>query len=110
MIKSLDAAVGDTEIIADRYKIAEFSQPYMDSGLVMVVTVRPDSTKESFMFLRAFTTKMWLLMAVMSLYTGFVVWLTENVECNPDFESSSVSHHVGKMLWFSVTVLSFAQS
>ncbi|WOH05988.1 hypothetical protein DCAR_0625411 [Daucus carota subsp. sativus] len=107
--KRLDAAVGDTEIMADRYKIAGFSQPYMESGLVMVVTVKPDSTKESFMFLRAFTMKMWLLMAVMSLYTGFVVWLTENVESNPDFESSSVSHHVGKMLWFSVTVLSFAQ-
>ncbi|XP_074354304.1 glutamate receptor 2.7-like [Apium graveolens] len=107
--QSLDAAVGDTEIMADRYKIAEFSQPYMESGLVMVVTVRPDSTNESFMFLRAFTMKMWLLMAVMSLYTGFVVWLTENVESNPDFESSSVYHHVGKMLWFSVTVLSFAQ-
>lgn len=106
----MDAAVGDTDIMADRYEIAEFSQPYMESGLVMVVTVKPDTTNEKFMFMKAFSMEMWLLMALMSMSTGFVVWLTENVENNPEFASSSVFHHVGRMLWFSVTVLSFAQS
>ncbi|KAK3029450.1 hypothetical protein RJ639_037735, partial [Escallonia herrerae] len=107
--KSLDAAVGDTEIMAERYEYAEFSQPYMESGLVMVVTLKPDTTKDRFMFMKAFKMDMWVLMAMMSFFTGFVVWLTEMVENNPEFRGSSVSHHVGSMIWFSVTLLSFAQ-
>ncbi|TXG54187.1 hypothetical protein EZV62_019443 [Acer yangbiense] len=35
--KGLGAAVGDTEIMADRYQYAEFSQPYVESGLVMAL-------------------------------------------------------------------------
>ncbi|KAK3028291.1 LOW QUALITY PROTEIN: hypothetical protein RJ639_037468 [Escallonia herrerae] len=108
--KNLDAAVGDTEIMAERYEYAEFSQPYIESGLIMVITLKPDTTKDRFMFMKAFKMDMWVLMAMMSFFTGFVIWLTEMVENYPEFRGSSVSHHVGSMIWFSVTLLSFAQS
>ncbi|KAE8715490.1 hypothetical protein F3Y22_tig00110163pilonHSYRG00036 [Hibiscus syriacus] len=36
--KRLDAAVGDTEIMSYRYQYAEFSQPYLESGLIMVAS------------------------------------------------------------------------
>ncbi|KAJ6679112.1 GLUTAMATE RECEPTOR [Salix purpurea] len=38
-LNSLDAAVGDTEIMADRFQYVDFSQPYVDSGLVMGLLV-----------------------------------------------------------------------
>ncbi|KAK4846630.1 hypothetical protein QYF36_020078 [Acer negundo] len=60
--KGLDAAVGDIEIMANRYQYAEFSQPYVESGLVMIVPVKPDKSKETWLFMKTFTTKMWLLM------------------------------------------------
>ncbi|KAK0588367.1 hypothetical protein LWI29_000093 [Acer saccharum] len=49
--KGLDAAVGDIEIMADRYQYAEFSQPYVESGLVMIVLVKPDKSKKKNMAL-----------------------------------------------------------
>ncbi|PHU20802.1 hypothetical protein BC332_11953 [Capsicum chinense] len=106
--KTLDAGVGDTEIMPDRYEVAEFSQPYIDSGLVMVVTERPRLKKAHFIVIKAFKLKLWILLAVMSLSTGAVIWLNEYVNDNPDF-SGTFPQLIGSMLWFSVTVLSFSQ-
>lgn len=87
--------------MADRFQYAEFSQPYVDSGLVMVVTEKSEKSKATWM-LKTFTTKMWLLMAAMHLFIGFVVWLIERKN-NTEFEG------IGAMLWFSVTVIFNAQ-
>ncbi|CAN4122671.1 unnamed protein product [Withania somnifera] len=106
--KSLDAGVGDTEIMPDRYELAEFSQPYIDSGLVMVVTERLRLKKAHFIVIKAFKLKLWILLAVMSMSTGVVIWLNEYVNDNADF-SGSFPQLIGSMLWFSVTVLSFSQ-
>lgn len=103
MKQGLDAAVGDIEIMADRMQYAEFTLPYIESGLVMVVTVKPDKLKEKWLFFKVFTKKMWLLMVAMHLFIGFVIWLIENGG-NPEFKG------FGAMLWFSVTVLFFMQS
>lgn len=99
----MDAAVGDTEIMAYRFDYAEFTQPYVESGLVMIVTVKPDNLKETWLFITVFTKKMWLLMVAMHLFVGFVIWLIEHGS-NPEFEG------FGTMLWFSITVLFFVQS
>lgn len=93
----------------DRYELAEFSQPYIDSGLVMVVTERPRPEKTNFIVIKAFKLKLWILLAVMSMSTGVVIWLNEYVNDNLDF-SGSFPQLIGSMLWFSVTVLSFSQS
>ncbi|XVF36282.1 hypothetical protein REPUB_Repub19eG0044700 [Reevesia pubescens] len=100
--KGLDAAVGDTEIMAYRYQYAEFSQPYLDSGLSMVVTAKPDKSKEQWMFLETFTRRMWLITVAMHIFIGFVIWLIEHGE-NPDLKT------FGAVLWFSITVIFFAQ-
>ncbi|KAL3514526.1 hypothetical protein ACH5RR_027243 [Cinchona calisaya] len=105
--KSLDAAVGDTQIMADRYEIADFSQPYLDSGLVMIVTEKRDVTAARFIVLKAFKLSMWIVMAAMTVYTGVVIWLNEHANDNPDF-GGKFPQNIGSMLWFSVTVLSFA--
>ncbi|CAL8996363.1 unnamed protein product [Prunus brigantina] len=103
--KGLDAAVGDIEVVADRYHFVEFSQPYVSSGLVMVVTVKPDKLKEKWMFMKTFTKSMWFLMIVAHLSVCFVVWLIEN-EHGDNLELKGI----GAILWFSVTVLFFAQN
>lgn len=101
----MDAAVGDIEVVADRYHFVEFSQPYVSSGLVMVVTVKPDKLKEKWTFMKTFTKSMWFLMIVTHLSVCFVVWLIEN-EHGDNLELKGI----GAILWFSVTVLFFAQS
>ncbi|KAK9270116.1 hypothetical protein L1049_025690 [Liquidambar formosana] len=100
--KSLDAAVGDTEIISERYRYAEFSQPYVESGLVMVVPQKPEKYKTPWLALETFKKEMWLIMAAMHMFIGFVIWFIERGD-NPDFEG------FGAMLWFAVTLIFFIQ-
>ena len=96
----MDGAVGDIEVYADRFQYVDFTQPYISSGLEMVVTVKPDKVKETWMFMKAFTKKMWLQFIFMHLSICFMVWLIENQHGqNPEFKD------LGDMLWFSATVL-----
>ncbi|PON65079.1 Ionotropic glutamate receptor [Parasponia andersonii] len=102
--KGLDAAVGDIEVFADRFRYVEYTQPYVSSGLEMVVTVEPDKVKETWMFMKAFTRRMWLQLILMHVSICSVVWLIENQHGqNPELKG------LGVMLWFSVTMLFFAQ-
>jgi ionotropic glutamate receptor len=98
----LDGAVGDTGIMAYRYSLVDFSQPYIESDLHMVVTEQPEKSK-TWKFLDAFTKEMWLLIAAIHIFVGFVIWLIEG-EDNPDLSG------IGSMLWFLVTVLFYAHS
>ncbi|KAK2413638.1 glutamate receptor 2.7 [Trifolium repens] len=98
--KTLDAAVGDTSIVAYRYHLVDFSQPYVESGLHMVVTEQPAKSK-TWKFLDAFTKEMWLMMIAMHVFVGFVIWVIER-EVNEDLRG------FGSMLWFLVTVLFYA--
>ncbi|KAG8377605.1 hypothetical protein BUALT_Bualt08G0050400 [Buddleja alternifolia] len=106
--KRFDAAVGDIVITADRYMYAEFSQPYIESGLAMVVTVKPGLKESKFIALNAFTKKMWILLAVMSMSTGAVIWLSEYSAGNEQFTKTSFLELIGSVLWLSVTILSFS--
>ncbi|KAL2498262.1 Glutamate receptor 2.7 [Abeliophyllum distichum] len=105
--KSLDAAVGDTEIMADRYVYAEFSQPYIESGLVMVVTVKPGAKDKGFVIVDAFKMEMWIQMAAMSMSSAVAIWLTEYANNNPEIRGS-FWQLISSMLWFCITVLSLA--
>ncbi|GMN24588.1 hypothetical protein TIFTF001_047652 [Ficus carica] len=101
--KGFDAAIGDIEVYADRFQYVDFSQPYVSSGIQMVVAVEPDKVKEKWMFMKAFTRAMWLQLLFMHLFVCSVVWLIETHHGqNPELKG------FGVMLWFSVTILFFA--
>ncbi|KAK6160705.1 hypothetical protein DH2020_004086 [Rehmannia glutinosa] len=106
--KSLDAAVGDTEIMADRYVYAAFSHPYIESGLEMVVTVKPGIQDSSIIALKPFNKKMWILLAIFSMSTGAIIWLSEYAAGNEHFRNKSFLETVASVLWLSVTITSFS--
>ncbi|CAI9777770.1 unnamed protein product [Fraxinus pennsylvanica] len=106
--KSLDAAVADISILDDRYDYADFSQPYMDSQIVMVVPVKNDLKWQRFIALKAFQWKLWVALAASSLFTGAIIYFNEYVNDNPEF-GNSFPQIIGSIIWFSVTLLSFAQ-
>ncbi|KAL8523250.1 hypothetical protein ACS0TY_013283 [Phlomoides rotata] len=105
----LDAAVGDTDIIADRYEYAEFSQPFIESGLVMVVTVKPGRKESKFIALNPFTKMMWIQLAGLSMFTGLIIWFSEYSTGNEQFVKNSFLEAICSILWLSVTIISFAQ-
>ncbi|XP_068651159.1 glutamate receptor 2.9-like [Aristolochia californica] len=105
-LKNFDAVVGDIEIMVNRYRFADFTQPYIESGLVMVVTVKPEKLKKAWVFLRPFTKSMWILIGATNVFIGVAVWLIER-DINPEF-GGTLGNQVGTLLWFSFATLFFA--
>ncbi|XP_077228734.1 glutamate receptor 3.3-like [Tasmannia lanceolata] len=106
--KKFDAVVGDTTILAERSEYVEFSQPYDESGLSMLVTVKEEGSRKAWLFMRPFTKPMWAVTGAIFVYTGFVVWFLEHRR-NPDFRGPWRSQ-VGTMLWFTFSTLFFAHT
>ena len=77
LLQAFDAAVGDIAIVTDRTKIVDFTQPYIESGLVVVAPVKKLKSNP-WAFLRPFTPLMWAVTAVFFLIVGAVVWILEH--------------------------------
>ncbi|XP_050287185.1 glutamate receptor 2.7-like [Quercus robur] len=103
--KTFDAVVGDVTIFANRTKYVEFTQPYAESGLSMVVPAQPEGS--AWMFLKPLTWKMWLMTGVVLMYTMLIVWFLEH-QYNPEF-NGTLKNQIGTTLWFTFSTLFFAQ-
>ncbi|GMI82318.1 GLUTAMATE RECEPTOR 2.7, glutamate receptor 2.7 [Hibiscus trionum] len=102
--KTYDAAVGDITILATRADHVEFTQPYAESGLSMIVPAKSEDS--AWIFLRPFTMEMWLVTAAILIYTMFIVWMLEH-QSNPEFRGSW-NNQIGTALWFTFSSLFFA--
>ncbi|XVE74479.1 hypothetical protein DITRI_Ditri12bG0020100 [Diplodiscus trichospermus] len=72
-----DAAVGDIAIVKNRTKNADFSQPYITTGLVIVAPIR-SSKSSAWVFLKPFTVDMWCMTAAAFLIIAVVIWVLEH--------------------------------
>ncbi|XP_058068556.1 glutamate receptor 2.7-like [Magnolia sinica] len=105
-LQRLDAVVGDMTIVANRSKYVDFTLPYTDSGVSMVVPIRDDERKNTWIFLKPLSRNLWLTSGAGFVLTGFVVWLLEH-RINKEFRGPP-SHQIGMMFWFSFSTLVFA--
>ncbi|XP_062094428.1 glutamate receptor 2.7-like [Humulus lupulus] len=103
-LKEFDAVVGDVSIVADRYKHAEFTLPYTQTGLVMIVPVRSKTSNRAWLFLKPFTMSMWLFIVIVNIYNGFVVWLIERNYC-PQLKDSPILDQIGTLFWLAFSTL-----
>ncbi|MCD7464015.1 hypothetical protein HAX54_051913 [Datura stramonium] len=97
-----DAAVGDISIVTNRTKILDFTQPYIDSGLVVVVHVKKIKSI-AWSFLRPFTPLMWGVIGAFCLLVGAVVWILEH-KFNDEFRGPPKKQAV-TILWFSFSTI-----
>ncbi|CAN1170200.1 Glutamate receptor 3.3 [Linum perenne] len=67
-----DGTVGDIAIITNQTRMADFTQPYVESGLVVVAPVMTRSSN-SWAFLRPFTPLMWAVTGIFFLVVGAVI-------------------------------------
>ncbi|KAD5318242.1 hypothetical protein E3N88_18188 [Mikania micrantha] len=100
-----DAAVGDVTITTNRTRMVDFTQPYMESGLVIVVPVHKSKTSP-WAFLRPFTIEMWLVTGGFFLLVGFVVWILEH-RFNEEFRGPP-SQQIITIFWFSFSTMFFS--
>ena len=107
-MQRFDAVVGDTTIIANRSLYVDFTLPYTESGVSMVVPVKEDESKNAWIFLKPLTTDLWLASLAFFFYTGFVVWVIEH-RINEEFRGPP-SQQIGTIFYFAFSTLVFAHS
>jgi ionotropic glutamate receptor len=76
-LQDIDAAVGDIAIVTNRTKAVDFTQPYIESGLVVVVPVMKLNSR-AWTFFQPFTPFMWGVTAAFFFIIGAVVWILEH--------------------------------
>ncbi|KAL0560893.1 hypothetical protein IC582_001310 [Cucumis melo] len=104
--KEFDAAVGDIAIVTSRTKIVDFTQPYIDSGLVVLTPVKKVNSSP-LAFLRPFSPMMWAVTATFFFLIGLVVWILEHRK-NDEFRGHPRTQIV-TILWFGFSTMFFAQ-
>ncbi|KAL5720663.1 hypothetical protein ACHQM5_013308 [Ranunculus cassubicifolius] len=102
--KEFDAVVGDPTILANRSNYVEFTQPYAESGLTMVVPVKPE--RDEWLFLKPFSPVMWMVLSFVFAYTMFVVWFLEH-KTNDAFKGTRRSQ-LSTSMWFTFNTIFFA--
>lgn len=100
--------VGDTTIIANRSNYVDFTLPYTESGVTMVVPINDNNRKNAWVFLKPLTWDLWMASGCFFVFIGFVVWVLEH-RVNDEFRGPPL-HEIGTSLWYSFSTMVFAQS
>ncbi|CAK9152624.1 unnamed protein product, partial [Ilex paraguariensis] len=104
--EKFDAVVGDVTILANRSKYVDFTLPFTESGVVMIVPIKYDERKNAWIFMKPLTADLWLTTGAFFVFIGAVVWVLEH-RVNKEFRGPP-SKQVGMILWFSFSTLVFA--
>ena len=67
--------VGDTTIVANRSSYVDFTLPYSELGVSMVVLMKDIEKKNIWIFLKLLSWDLWLAVGVTSILTGLVTWV-----------------------------------
>ncbi|KAF5473007.1 hypothetical protein F2P56_009658 [Juglans regia] len=102
--KTYDGVVGDFTILSDRLQYVDFTVPYTESSLVLIVPEKSESFE--FMFIEPFTWGLWVVTGAILMYTMFTVWFLEH-QSNPEF-SGPWKNQISTALWFTLSSLFFA--
>ncbi|KAL4301790.1 hypothetical protein GQ457_10G003090 [Hibiscus cannabinus] len=101
-----DAVVGDTTIVANRSIYVDFTLPYTESGVSMLVPIRENRKKNAWVFLQPLTSDLWITSGCFFVFIGFTVWILEH-RINKDFRGPP-AHQIGTSFWFSFSTMVFA--
>ncbi|KAI4976514.1 hypothetical protein ZWY2020_050121 [Hordeum vulgare] len=102
-----DAVVGDITITPERAVDVEFTMPFTESGVSLLVLNENDSEPTiEWVFLKALTMELWLALVGGFFFTGLVVWIIEWPR-NPEYQGSSL-RQCSTALYFSFSTLTFS--
>ncbi|XP_076911969.1 glutamate receptor 2.7-like [Bidens hawaiensis] len=97
--KNFDAVVGDVSVVSRRYQFAEFTHPFTETGLMMVVA--STSYHQQWLFVKPFTSEMWVITILFNIYNALVIYLIERKH-NPELQGS-VLNQTGILLYLAFT-------
>ncbi|XP_073111995.1 glutamate receptor 2.8-like [Elaeis guineensis] len=105
-LQEYDALVGDVTIRFDRSLYVDFTLPYTESGVSMIVPVKDNTNKNAWIFLRPLSMELWLGSFAFFVFTGFVIWVMEH-RINKEFRGPFL-HQLGTIFYFSFSTLVYA--
>ncbi|CAL5074208.1 unnamed protein product [Urochloa decumbens] len=105
-LNEFDAVVGDITILANRSLYVDFTLPYTESGVRMLVPVRDQRKKTAWTFLEPLSADLWLGAGAFFVFTGLIVWFIEH-RTNHEFRGPPASQ-IGSVFYFSFSTLVFA--
>ncbi|KAL5216133.1 hypothetical protein ABZP36_007534 [Zizania latifolia] len=103
--EDFDAVIGDVTIVTNRTKVVDFTQPYVESGLMVITSVKRKSSS-GWAFGQPFTIRMWTVTGLFFLIIGTVVWMLEH-RINDDFRGPPAKQLI-TVFWFSFSTLFFS--
>ncbi|KAL6212676.1 hypothetical protein ACLB2K_017894 [Fragaria x ananassa] len=105
---NFDAVVGDITIRANRSLYVDFTMPYAEAGVVMVVPVIDTNKRSAWAFFEPWGWDLWLATLISLLLIGFVVWVVQ-LRTNEDFQGITARQEVGNVIWFAFSTVVFSQ-
>ncbi|KAK9931934.1 hypothetical protein M0R45_019188 [Rubus argutus] len=105
-LQKYDAVVGDTTIVANRSAYVDFTLPYSESGVSMIVLTESSDRNNIWIFLEPLSLDLWLTTGAAFICTGFVIWVLEH-RLNTEFRGPP-QQQLGMIFWFSFSTLVFA--
>ena len=106
--QEFDAVVGDITIVFNRSNYVDFTLPYTESGVSMIVPIKDSKKRNAWVFLQPLTWDLWVTSGCFFIFIGFVVWVLEH-RVNEDFRGPA-GQQVGTSFWFSFSTMVFSQS
>ncbi|XP_011044964.1 PREDICTED: glutamate receptor 2.8-like [Populus euphratica] len=106
-LRKFDAVVGDITILYSRSLIIDYTLPFMESGVSVIVPIEGHNIENAWFFLKPLTWDLWVSSLLFFVFIGFVVWVLEH-RINGDFRGPA-SHQTGTIFWFSFSTMVFAQ-
>ncbi|KAF7072638.1 hypothetical protein CFC21_077742 [Triticum aestivum] len=100
-LEKYDIVIGDITIRYNRTFYADFTLPYTESGIAMVVPVRDSINKNTWVFLKPLEPGMWFGSIVFFIYTGVVVLILEFLGNNENVRGP-IPRQLGIMIFFSI--------
>ncbi|XP_010692989.3 glutamate receptor 2.2 [Beta vulgaris subsp. vulgaris] len=105
-LQNFDIVVGDITITANRSKYVDFTLPYTESGVTMVVPIR-NERRNAWVFLKPLTWDLWVASLSAFIIIAFSIWVLEH-RVNNEFRGPP-SQQAGTSLFYSFSMLVFAQ-
>ncbi|KAJ8634672.1 hypothetical protein MRB53_008939 [Persea americana] len=97
--ESFDAVVGDVTIVANRSRYVDFTLPYTESGVTLLVLANENKINKAWIFLKPLLWDAWLAIVAAFFFIGFVVWVFEH-RVNDEFKGP-LFHQVCVALCYS---------
>ncbi|KAL5570001.1 hypothetical protein UlMin_026576 [Ulmus minor] len=105
-LEKFDAVVGDITIRYSRSLFVDFTLPYTESGVSMIVPMEHKRKKNAWVFLKPLTWDLWVTSGFFFIFIGFVIWVLEH-RINEEFRGP-ISRQIGTSFWFSFSTMIFA--